>query len=138
MVYNLTASREETLDAELSAEKERDAARQRFAELATSLREYVDTTTAEVGSMSGSLDEQLEQLLALKRARKESDIMEKIEASAAELEAAGIVDNPCVMRCHSFVARPRASHLTRRPCAPADTRQRRCTASRPCGRCWAR
>lgn len=74
MVYNLTASREETLDAELSAEQERDAARIRFAELATSLREYVDTTTAEVGSMSGSLDDQLARLLALKQARKVSGV----------------------------------------------------------------
>ena len=65
VVYNQCATREETLDTELAEEQGRDEKRQRFAQLASEMREFADATTAKVGELAGSLEEQLEALKAL-------------------------------------------------------------------------
>ena len=132
IVYNLTASREETLDAELAAEQGRDEMRQRFAGLATALREFVDRTTAEVGALTGSLEEQLAALLALKKAYKDDTQLPAINAAATELEEAGIVDNPCVWRVYLRVCGGDVARALVDACgagvAGTDTPPRRCTA----------
>ena len=132
IVYNLTASREETLDAELAAEQGRDEMRQRFAGLATALREFVDRTTAEVGALTGSLEDQLAALLALKKAYKDDTQLPAINAAATELEEAGIVDNPCVWRVYLRVCGGDVARALVDACgagvAGTDTPPRRCTA----------
>ena len=133
-MYNLTASREETLDAELAAEQGRDEMRQRFAGLATALREFVDRTTAEVGALTGSLEDQLAALLALKKAYKDDTQLPAINAAATELEEAGIVDNPCVWRVHlrvcvvAVLLEPLVVDACGAGVAGTDTPPRRCTA----------
>ena len=92
-VYSQMADREAALHASLEAEQANDALRQDFASAAEAVVTYCDSTSAQVGALEGSLEEQAAALQALRNAHASSTLLATADEKAAALHEAGIVDN---------------------------------------------
>lgn len=93
-VYDRLSSREEELNTEMEAEEGRDALRSSYAEHAVAVRTFCDETTAAVGALSGSVQEQADELKALRETFSGSTVLADAAAVQAQVEEAGVVDNP--------------------------------------------
>ena len=93
-VYSNMGSREEQLTTSLAAEQERDELRRAFAAAASAVVEYCATTSAKVGALSGTLEEQDAALSKLQQSHRDSDLLAAADERASSLQDAGVVDNP--------------------------------------------
>ena len=92
-VYDQMADREALLTSSLETEQQKDALRVAFADAATAVVGYCDSTSAQVGALSGSLEEQSEAVKALQAAHRENTLLAAADERAAALQEAGVVDN---------------------------------------------
>jgi hypothetical protein len=80
----------------LAGEKEKEELRKKFGDGANVLKDKCAKSTASVGSLSGSLEDQLEQLMKMCEADKVSNkaALDELSPIAEDLESRGVVNNP--------------------------------------------